>query len=152
MCGPRDATTVVVMTSTRISLLASSAAVVLWGLKGVAIGAAGGLGRSPAEGPFFLTGLVAMVVAASALGLAVTTGRHRALRVAAAVLGPFLGAALAGLVDAGIRVFLPLTDDRPWVWNELNLWVLAVVGLALALRLDREGTASRPSWSAVPAA
>lgn len=142
--------TVVPMTSTRVSVIASSAAVALWACKSVAIGTAGGLGESPAEGPFFFAGLLAAVVASAALGVSLLADRGRAARVAGGVLGPVLGMAGGAAVDAVVGVFQPVTEDRPWVWSELSLWVLAVALLAAALahrsrsRVDAERPGPAP--------
>jgi hypothetical protein len=46
------------------------AAVAAWGIKAVAIGVAGGLEKSPFEGPLFRIGLLALVVAFAAAGVA----------------------------------------------------------------------------------
>jgi hypothetical protein len=118
-----------------VALLSAGLAVALWAAKAVAIGLAGGLNRSPAENPLFLAGLACFLVAAVSLGLALTRGRHLALRVAAGVLGPVLGFALAMAIDTALRGIRP--PHPSWVWTELNLWVIAPLALALAVVLAR---------------
>ena len=59
------------MNTTRISVIAAAAAVASWAVKSVAIGSAGGLNKSPLEGPFFFLGLIFLVVSVCALALSV---------------------------------------------------------------------------------
>ena len=141
------------MTSTRVSLIATSAAVALWALKGLAIGAAGGLGRSPFEGPLFLAGLLSFVVAAVALGVAALPGRGRGIRALAGLGTLLAGVAVAAGVDALVSTFQPADADRHWARTEVNLWAVAVLALLLALWLNR-GRANRTNEHpvAVPAA
>ncbi len=121
--------------SVRVALVSAGLAVALWAAKAVAISLAGGLGRSRAEGPLFLAGLACFLVAAVSLGLALTRGRPVALRLAAGVLGPVTGFALAMIIDTALRSVRP--SDPSWVWGEVNLWVTAPLGLVLALVLAR---------------
>lgn len=141
------------MTSTRVSLIATSAAVALWALKGLAISAAGGLGRSPFEGSLFLAGLISFVVAAVALGVAALPGRGRGIRALAGLGTLLAGVAVAAGVDALVSTFQPADADRHWAWTEVNLWAVAVLALLLALWLNR-GRANRTNEHpvAVPAA
>lgn len=126
-------------------MIASSAAVVLWACKSVAIGTAGGLDRSPAEGPLFFAGLVAALVASAALGVALLAERGRAARVAGGVLGPVLGMAAGAAVDAAVGLVHPYTEERAWAWSEVSLWVLAAVLLVTALTHQRRSDdAARP--------
>ena len=130
-------------TSTRIALFAAVAAACLWSAKSLFIGLAGGLDKSPLEGPFFLVGLVASVVAMVALGLALTRHRPVWLR-AVAGLGTLIGGfGLAMAVDASVGLVETADPGRHWVWAEVNLWVLAALTLALALAAHRRETASR---------
>ena len=62
------------MNSSRIALVAAVAAAASWTLKAVAIGTAGGLDKSPLEGPLFFAGCSCFVVASVALGVAITRG------------------------------------------------------------------------------
>lgn len=119
----------------RVAVASAGLAVTLWAAKSVAIGLAGGLGRSPAENPLYLAGLACFLVAAFSLGFALTRGRPVVLRVAAGALGPVLGFALAVTIDAALRSIRP--PHASWVWTELNLWVIAPLALILALGLAR---------------
>ena len=128
------------MTSTRFAFIAASTAAALWALKGLAIGSAGGLGESPFEGPFFLAGLASFVVASVALGVAALPGRAAAIRGLAGLGVVAAGFALAAGVDTVVSSVVPPDADRHWAYTEVNLWVVAAVVLALALRLDRAGS------------
>lgn len=119
----------------RAALLFAGLAVALWAAKSIAIDLAGGLDRSPAEGPLFLTGLACFVVAAVSLGIALTRHRHLGVRVAAGALGPVVGLALAMVIDTALRSIRPAHPS--WVWGEVNLWVTAILALVLAGMLAR---------------
>jgi MYXO-CTERM domain-containing protein len=126
------------MTSPRIALFAAVSAVVLWAVKAIAIGVAGGLDRSPLEAPLFFAGLLCFVTAAVTLGVALTRGRSAWLRVLTGVIvAPAAGVAFPVLVDALVGAFQSAGQDRPWVWTEFNLWAAAIVALALALVVRR---------------
>jgi hypothetical protein len=119
------------MNSTRITVIAASAAVVAWAAKALAIGVAGGLDKSPLEVPFFLLGLVSALVAVGALAVSVL-GRTR--------WWARTGAVLAGLVTLFVFVALTTraldavaTSDH-WIWSEVNLWVTSLAVLALGVR------------------
>lgn len=122
------------MDTTRIAVIAASAAVVSWALKAVAIGTAGGPGRSPLEGPLFLLGMACFIVALCSLALAVVAGSSwwvKGATVAGAVVSVAVVAVLSGLaVDM-------LAPTATWVWGEMTLWVPALAllgGCAGALR------------------
>lgn len=69
-------------------------AVAAWALKATAIAVAGGLDQSPFEGPLFGLGLILLLTAFAATGLAITTGRRTGMRV----LGAGGGLLAVGLV------------------------------------------------------
>jgi hypothetical protein len=126
------------MNSSRVALVAALAAAACWTLKAVAIGAAGGLGQSPFEGPLFLAGLVCFVVSAVALGVALTRGRPAWVRaVTGLVVAPVVGVGFTAVVDALVGALQPMSPLRHWAWSEVNLWVVAVVGLGVALAVRR---------------
>ena len=114
------------MTAARVATYATVGAVLAWAVKAVVIGTAGGLGRSPAEGPLFFVGLVLYVTGVVAIAVAVSAERKPAARVLV------LLAAVAALfvvwlaVDTVIAALAP-EDDAHWAWSEAQLWVLAVV-------------------------
>lgn len=118
----------------RRALVASFTTVVLWTAKAVAIAVAGGLGRSPAEGPLFLLGLLACVVAAALTGMAVARRRTAGGHVLAAVLG-VVGFSVYGAVEGAVLAAVQPTHPG-WVWGELNLWVLMLTVLAVAASLQ----------------
>ena len=111
------------MNTTRIAVIAAASAVVAWALKAVAIGVAGGLDKSPFEGPLFLVGLVSFVVAVCAIAVSAVSRHGRLARVGAvlaSVAGTVVVTALIGLlIDA-------LVASDHWAWYELNLWVISL--------------------------
>jgi hypothetical protein len=100
---------------------------VAWGLKALAISAAGGLGLSPVEDPLFILGLVAIVVSFASLGVAVAHGRSRAAQVAGAVVGLVIGVALSALASAVAAAVIP--ESAGWVQGEAGLWFSAALAL-----------------------
>lgn len=106
-----------------------------WAAKAVAIGTAGGLDLSPAEGPLFFLGLGANVAAVACLLLVLARHRPRGQRVLVALSALPLVFAL-GLVTRGV-VWLFEPPDPHWVWAELNLWVVAVALLCVAVVVHR---------------
>jgi hypothetical protein len=128
------------MNSSRVAVVAAGATVLLWAAKAVAIGTAGGLGRSRLEGPLFLAGFVCMLVSVVATGLALTTGRpvlQRSLSGAGAVVG----AVVVTVLTQGIVGLVEPTDPG-WAWGEVNLWVLALVATVLATWTGRRAPVS----------
>lgn len=117
------------MDAARIAVAAATAAVLAWAAKAVAIGVAGGLDQSPAEGPLFLLGLLCGVVAAGALGVSAVRGAPVWVRVLAAI-----GAVLALLLVTGLTSngFAAVATNDHWVWSEVGLWIVAIALLALA--------------------
>ena len=115
------------MNTTRISVMAATAAAVFWALKAVAIGTAGGLNKSPLEGPFFFLGLLCFVVAACSLALA-TVGRREWWAKVATVAGAVVAVAVFAVIS-GIAVDTLATTDH-WVWGELSLWLASLALLA----------------------
>lgn len=124
-------------TSTRIALIAAVVAASGWTAKSIAIGLAGGNDLSPLEGPLFLVGLIALLVAAASLGVALTRDQPLWLRAAAGLVGPLLGFAAAMAIDSLVGVIRGPSEGRHWVWVELNLWVIGLATLVLAVRLAR---------------
>ena len=122
------------MNSSTIALYAAVATAVSWTAKSVAIGTAGGLGRSPLEGPLFFAGLACCTVAALAIGASFTRGRATWLRAVAGVVGFVVFFLFAQLLDTVVDQTLGGTEaSRHWVWAEVSLWVSAVLVLALAI-------------------
>ena len=119
------------MTASRLAVLAAIASVVAWGLKALAIGAAGGLDQSPFEGPLFVLGLVAIVVAFASLGVAVATRRPRAFKVFGGLVGVLVGFGLSMLASVVAAAAVP--DSAGWVQAEAGLWVSALLALGLTV-------------------
>ena len=117
------------MTTRRIALILTSAATAAWSAKAVAIGIAGGLDRSPLEGPLFLLGLACCIAAAATTGLVLldassTTGR--VVAGVAGVVGTILFVGLCGTIAARLQPANP-----GWAWGEVNLWA-GMLGLLAA--------------------
>lgn len=119
------------MNTTRIALISAAAAAVAWAVKAVAIGVAGGLDKSPFEGPFFLLGLAFFVVAVCSLALSVVGRREWWARLATVAGSVVL--VLVGVVLSGIAVDTLATSDH-WVWSEMSLWLVSLAVLAGAAR------------------
>jgi hypothetical protein len=116
----------------RVAVVAAAASVAAWATKGVAIGIAGGLDKSPFEGPFFLLGLAAFVIAVSALGISMVRGwPARTVAVIVAIVGTVLVSALTGWV---IEV---VVGSDHWAWYEANLWIISTSVLGLSTWLAR---------------
>jgi hypothetical protein len=126
------------MNSRTVALWAAVAAATAWTAKSVSISVAGGLDRSPLEGPLFFLGLACFVVAVVALGIALTAGLATWVRVAAGVGAFAVGFALTLAVDTAVQAFRAPGVERHWVWSEVNLWVVAVVALTVAVALRRD--------------
>lgn len=126
------------MNSSHVSVIATAGCLTAWAAKSLAIGTAGGLGKSPFEGPLFFVGLACYVVAVVALSLAITRGRPTAARAAGAVAGVAVGAGLSVALAVLVESLTPV--DPSWVWSEVNLWLGAAVllGVALVIR-GRDG-------------
>ena len=121
------------MTTTRAALVAAVATTVLWIAKAIAIGLAGGLGRSLAEGPLFLLGLASCVATVVLIGLALASRRTtgwKVVSVVAAVVAVSVFGVVEGTLVAALRPAHP-----GWAWGEINLWVLMLALLAVATRL-----------------
>ena len=127
------------MTAARVATVTAVGAVLAWGAKAVAIGLAGGLDKSPAESPLFFLGLVLYVIAAPAIGVALTARRSTGTRVLGGVAGFCLGLLLFVITSLAIAPFKP--DNPFWVWEELNLWIVSVLTAAgwLVLRSRIDG-------------
>ena len=119
------------MTASRLAVLAAAASVVAWGLKAVAIGVAGGLDQSPFEGPLYLLGLVSIVVAFAALGVAVAGERAVIVKVIGAVVGVLVGFALSMLASVAATAIIP--DSAGWVQAEAGLWFSALFALGVTV-------------------
>jgi hypothetical protein len=113
------------MTFRRTAALCAVGAVVAWGLKAVAIAVAGGLDRSPLEGPFFFLGLGLLVAAFVAAGLALTEGRKVAARILGTVGALVVGIAVSGLVERSVGALVP--DSAGWVQEEAGLWAISTI-------------------------
>ena len=117
------------MTASRLAVLAAAASVAAWGLKAVAIGVAGGLDQSPLEGPLYLLGLVSIVVAFAALGVAVAGDRAVIVTIIGAVVGVLVGFALSMLASVAATAIIP--DSAGWVQAEAGLWFSALLALGV---------------------
>jgi hypothetical protein len=119
------------VSSARVAAVAAFGAVVVWGVKALVIWNAGGLDESRLESPLFGLGLVLIVLAYAALGLAVTAGRDPWLRVTGLIAGIVIGTALLLLIEEIVSSLVP--DSAGWVQEEAGLWVGSVLTAGLAL-------------------
>ena len=123
------------MKSTRVALVAAVAAVTFWTIKSVAIGVAGGLDKSPLEGPMFICGLVSFIVAVVSLGVALPAAARTWVRVISGLGAVVVGIAYTTLVDELVNAYREPGPDRAWAWTEVNLWVVSLTVLALTWTL-----------------
>ncbi len=130
------------MTAKRLAVIAAAAAVLVWAAKAVAIGLAGGLDKSPAEGPLFFLGLLCFVVAGCAFGAALTTGRPVAVRVLGVIAVAVVVILLSQIIGAVVATFAPPESEAHWVWAEVELWIGALIVLAATVTLARRGAMS----------
>ncbi len=114
------------MSAAKVATYATIGAVVVWALKALAIGIAGGLDKSPVEGPLFFIGFLLFVTGVIAIGLALTAGRSVAVRVGGLVATVAVLFVVWLAVDTIVASLAP-EDDPHWVWAELQLWIIAVV-------------------------
>jgi hypothetical protein len=119
------------MNITRVALVTAVATTAFWTAKSIVIALAGGLGKSPAEGPLFLLGLASCVVAAVATGIALGRPAHWWSTIAWGVAGLVAVSLLGTVAQAVVTGVEP--SSPAWVWGEINLWVMAVAVLALNL-------------------
>ena len=115
------------MDAGRVAVVAAITAAVAWGLKAIAIGVAGGLDKSPLETPLFALGLVAIVAAFVALGVAVARGRSLAFKIVASVVGVVIGLGLSALASWVAAAVVP--ESAGWVQAEAGLWFSALLAL-----------------------
>lgn len=116
------------MTSARIAILAAGLALLLWLVKGVAIWVAGGLDKSPVEGPLFLAGFACYVVGAFAFGYSLSGGSVL-VRLGLGVVSLVVGLTMINVLQSLTRAVLP--DSAGWVNEEAGLWLSAAILVAL---------------------
>lgn len=129
------------MSPLRLALVGAVVGACAWIAKGIAIAAAGGLDKSPLEGPLWMLGMLAMVTAFGALGAGLVRSRHVWRRATAGLLGVLCGVLLSLLVQSGVSRLFP--QNSGWVSNEAGLWVvglLAVGATYAALRSAQRAT------------
>jgi hypothetical protein len=127
------------MDTSRIPLVCAVGATVAWTLKAVAIGTAGGLGRSPYEDPLFLVGLGFAFAGVVSLVLLATSGRRAVVRAGAVLLGILAVFGLTIAVDATAHA---VTSSEHWTLTEVNLWILALLLLGLTVPAARRPVAT----------
>lgn len=138
------------MKSTRIALFAALAAVAFWTVKSIAIGVAGGLDKSPLEGPMFFCGLTSFIVAVVSLGVALTAGSRTWLRVVGGIGAVVVGIVFTTIVDELVNAYREPGADRHWAWTEVNLWIVSLTVLAITWTLASRRKAHAPDAVADP--
>ena len=100
----------IILTASRVALVAAAGALLGWAAKTLAIWIAVGLDQSPAETPLFLLGLLCALTAVVALAVAVSQGRRGPMRA----LVPLAWIAAVVLVATALDwlVTLPAAADR----------------------------------------
>lgn len=134
------------MPAATIAVLCAVLAVAAWAAKAVAIAVAGGLDESPLEGPLFVVGLVAIVAAFGAFGVALAGRRAIGYRALAGVAGALLGLGAVILVESLVGALVP--SSAGWVQEEAGLWVAAALTAALLIVWYRRRETSGPATSA----
>lgn len=125
------------MTALRVATLAAVAAALTWALRAVVIAVAGGLDRSPLEGPLFLLGMLLLALAAVAAGLAGTRGRVPVVRAAGVVGSVLVGIVAFWIVESAVGALVPASAG--WVREEAGLWAVSLFAAAgLGAWLTRE--------------
>lgn len=132
------------MNSSRIAVIAASAAAVLWAAKATAIGVAGGLDKSPLESPLFIAGLLSFLVGVVALGLTLARRARAPVRVLAGIGALGVGFVYAVALSMGIDALVEPTDARHWAWAELGLWIGGLTLLAAAWSTATRARAGGP--------
>lgn len=130
------------MNLTRAALAASVTTTVLWTAKAIVIAVAGGVGRSPLEGPLFLLGLLACVVAGVLVGAAFFVRRSPAWRTLGALLSFVVLTVVGGVVQA---LATSGAAHPPWWRGEVNLWAVMLTVLAGAVLARRREAAGTPA-------
>lgn len=128
------------MSPRRVAALAAVGAVIAWGLKATAIAVAGGLDRSPFEGPLFFLGLILLLVAFVAAGLALAAGRGTVMKVLGALGGLLVGLVVFLFIEEAVGAMVP--ESAGWVKEEAGLWVASGLTAAAMLvwsRRQKEG-------------
>ena len=123
------------MTAASAALAASTTGLVAWLVKAVAIGIAGGLDRSPLEGPLFLLGLLAVTVASACLGVALAARRTTVVKVLAGLAGAVAAPIVMIAVQTVVVAVLPASVG--WVEHEAGLWLAAGAFVVAALVVHR---------------
>ena len=115
----------------------------MWAVKAIAIGVAGGLGKSPLEGPLFALGLGLFVIAWVALGIGLTAGRGMPLRILGAIGGLVIAALLFAFIEDPVGGLVP--ESAGWVKEEAGLWVISVATAVGILLWSRSGQDVSPA-------
>jgi membrane associated rhomboid family serine protease len=123
------------MSARRVAVLAAVGCVAVWALKALAIAVAGGLDKSPVEGPLFALGLLLFAVAWVAFGVAVTAGRGTAMQVVGAIVGLLVAALLFMFVEDPVGALVP--ESAGWVTEEAGLWAISLITAAVVLVWSR---------------
>jgi hypothetical protein len=103
---------------------------VAWFAKLSVIAATGGrVTDTGAASAFFFLGLLLLLAGAALAGVALTAGRHPAVRIAAGVLAPltFMAIGLSVLESAGRSL---LATEGTWWYDEVGIFLSAVLGAA----------------------
>lgn len=126
------------MSARRLGLYLALACAATWGVKALAIWNAGGLNKSSFEAPLFGLGFLLSLAALAVVGVAITGGKHIAVRVLGAVAG-LVAALLVVLASDGVAGMV-VPDSAGWVQEEAGLWFAALVIVVAAFLVNRRRT------------
>lgn len=130
------------METTRIPLVLALGALTAWSAKAVTVGLDDGADSGTATA-LMVIGLAFALAAGVAVALALSRGRPGRHRFAAVVVGLVAGPAIALPLNLAIE---SVVESDHWAWAEVNLWVMAIVLVAVAgWTTRRTDPASRPS-------
>lgn len=126
-----------------ITTALTTGAVVVWAVKAVVIGLAGGLDKSDFEAPLFAIGFAVYVLGVVAIGLSVTASRSVLARVVGVVAAVVIAAGVFVAVDSIVAGMAPENDPH-WVWAEVQLWIVSVFTAAVWFALRNRAAPVSP--------
>ena len=127
------------MDTSRIPLICALGALASWTVKAVTVGLDGGADSTLAS-VLMAVGLAFALAAGVGVAAILSRGLSVWRRAGAMVLGVVTGPALGLTLNLAIE---SVVESDHWAWAEVNLWVMAVLLVAVASRVgrrDRAGT------------
>ena len=125
------------MDTSRIPLICALGALASWTAKAVTVGLDGGADSTLAS-VLMVVGLTFALAAGIGIAVILSRGLSAWRRAAALVLGVVTGPAVGLTLNLAIE---SVVESDHWAWAEVNLWVMAVLLVAVAFRVGRRGRA-----------